>query len=170
MRVSNGWLFYGLAAIAVAVCGGVGYRTNPGSFANDLFVNLAAELLGVTLGITVGLMIARRIAGRNFDSLAPEIVKLVATLRRGGAIKGDAARQSVVCSVGLLSKDRLNKARESGGTPRNTAESCAVCDLPVQVRIDPSNCMTCMHCGLRGDVWKAASLTTTTGAVPPGTE
>jgi hypothetical protein len=158
MRLVNRYLVY--VAIFALVCLIVSlfllkekeHVLGGADFWGNLLLNLSVELLGLILTTVVGVKIATMIARERLNKPARRFLKLLAHLRIGKTISGEAARQSVRCVVSVISEEHL--------LPKHTLSlkrkevNCGVCALTVQTIPDKKGQDQCEHCGLVGDVWK----------------
>jgi hypothetical protein len=127
-------------------------------FFSNLLQNLVAEFFGWAVGGILATVIATKLAVEKLGKLAPDLVVLIAQLRKGNTINSEAARQCVICTVGLLADDALVKARETTIPIIITKRECPVCKLDADIVRGPEGQSRCTHCHLRGDVWDRNEL------------
>jgi hypothetical protein len=116
---------------------------------NGAILNLFAEGLGVAVGIVV----LGKLAQAKFFSVAPDLVRFVAQLRRDGTISPKAARRSVVCIAALLGEGKLEQLRRAAPVAGDKAP-CHVCSL--RARTDGSSGqIVCHYCKLPNALWQS---------------
>jgi hypothetical protein len=121
-------------------------------FWGNLLLNLFAEFFGLAVGIFFAAIIARRLANEKLAELAPEILRLVAQLKKHNTINGEAARSCVICAVNFLSEDNLKNERDSTlNLPLKI--KCPVCKEDAETEPIHSGGRRCRHCKLQSGVW-----------------
>lgn len=128
------------------------------AFFSNFFLNLVAEFLGWAVGGVLAAVVASRLAAKKLADFAPDLVRLIAELRKGKTISEKAARQGVICAVGLLSENSLREARTINKSILITEVKCLVCDLNAETDRNPDGNRRCPHCHLTGDVWDREQL------------
>ncbi len=121
-----------------------------GSFSQNLLLNLVAEILGVALGIGLGVVVAIALARQKFGKIAKDLMVLVARFRSDENISPEAARQCVVCAVGLLAENGFLEARTLGRKPAEVL--CGVCSLPAKTQVNNGKTL-CLYCRLPDGLW-----------------
>lgn len=103
-----------------------------------------AEFWGFALGIFLTFVIGLKLAEEKIKPL----IRLVAKLRKSGAIEEETARGVVICAARIFSEEKLTKDMSTSIRPPE--DKCDVCALPYKKRSD----FRCEHCGLHDHFWK----------------
>jgi hypothetical protein len=120
-----------------------------------MLLNIASEALGWALGLVAAAVIGVKLAKKKLEDVMVPLVELVAELRESKSISPHAARKSVICSVKLLSDEPLGQARKI--KPREEVITCGVCQLRADTELDKAGHLSCVHCGLRGNIWELSN-------------
>jgi hypothetical protein len=154
---------FGIAIICAILSFNFSYDTthtlgdNLISFSGNLLLNVVAEFIGLAVGGIIAVLIAKELAKRKLKELAPDLVRLVGHLRMGGTISRDAARDSVICAVHIISEDSLERVRskEPGAI---AGKPCVICDLDYETEATQGKGVRCKNCHLDGSVWDSKQL------------
>lgn len=126
---------------------------NSSPFWGSILQNLFAEFFGLAFGILFAAVIAREVANQKLDELAPELIALIARLRRHGVLDGPAARSCVICAAKFLSEENLQSSRDKN-FKIEFGMTCPVCKekAPTE-RPDDKGGWRCKLCDLDSGVW-----------------
>ena len=133
-------------------------KDNLSEFISNFFLNLVAEFLGIAIGGVLAAFIAYKLATDKLDKLAPDLVALIAQLRKGRTINEKAARQCVICTVSFISEESLLQARDTAASISITTLKCPVCELDADVVRSADGHRHCTHYHLQGNVWNRKEL------------
>lgn len=114
------------------------------TFWHSFLLNLAAESVGIIIGISIPFIVGAWLASKKLRPL----IELIAHLRSEEIISPKTARGGVICTVKLVSEERIKKDISLSFVHRT--QNCDVCALPIEIRADKR----CKHCGLKDHVWK----------------
>lgn len=132
-------------------------RDNLVSFFGNLLLNIVAEFLGLAVGGIFAALIAKELAKKKLAELAPNLVRLIGHLRIGETISKEAARDSVICAVHIISEDSLDELR-SKGSGSIAGQKCLICNLNYEIESVTGKGVRCKHCKLEAKVWENKEL------------
>lgn len=115
--------------------------------------NLAAESAGVGFGALATSGIGWKVARSKVIETTPAVFRLIQKLRIDGTILPEAARQSVICAIALMTEGNINNAALRKPDAR-AGDECPICTLGVNFVSPDDPRKRCGSCFIEGAIWK----------------